>query len=185
MDHHEENILAFLTGITEPVDVEKIRVACQIGNWNTALKHCLDLLLQGKIRGQKTSKGWVFWTRQNVQLTPWEEAVGTLDRVEEREAQTVAYLTCIVKKQIAFSLPKDDLETKKLPKLVGQKIAILRTDDPKKPIIIRTISVSTVAETIKSSQLQLRRCLSSSIQEIGCFKTILVQNLDKEVGFHA
>jgi len=59
---YEEKILAFLSEAAEPVDVEKIRVACNIGNWNTALKHCLELLIQGKVRGQKTSKSWVFWS---------------------------------------------------------------------------------------------------------------------------
>jgi hypothetical protein len=44
-----------------PMGVENIRIACNIGNWNTALKHCLELLIQGKIKGQKTSKSWVFW----------------------------------------------------------------------------------------------------------------------------
>lgn len=58
---YAERILAFLTEALEPVDVEKIRVACRIGNWNTALKHCLELLLAGKIAGQKTSKSWIFW----------------------------------------------------------------------------------------------------------------------------
>ncbi len=76
MNQHTENILTFLNGTTEPIDVEKIRVVCQIGNWNTALTHCLDLLLQEKIHGQKTSKGWVFWSRQNIQLKIWEEAIG-------------------------------------------------------------------------------------------------------------
>jgi len=45
----------------EPLDIEKIRQACGIGNWNTALKHCLELLLEKRISGIKTSKSWVFW----------------------------------------------------------------------------------------------------------------------------
>jgi hypothetical protein len=58
---YEQKILTFLNGVSEPVDVQKIRVACGIGNWNTALKHCLELLLAKKISGKKTSKSWVFW----------------------------------------------------------------------------------------------------------------------------
>jgi hypothetical protein len=42
------------------MDVEKIRVACGIGNWETALKHCLELRIAGKIEAVKTSKSWVF-----------------------------------------------------------------------------------------------------------------------------
>ena len=62
MRDYEEKILNFLSNTTEPTDVEKIRKACRIGNWNTALKHCLELLIQGRILGQKTSKGWIFWS---------------------------------------------------------------------------------------------------------------------------
>ncbi len=58
---YKEKICDFLGKNKEPMDVEKIRKACEIGNWNTALKHCLELLIEGKIKGQKTSKGWVFW----------------------------------------------------------------------------------------------------------------------------
>jgi hypothetical protein len=43
------------------MDVEKIRVACKIGNWQTALKHCLELQYEGKIQGIKSSKSWIFW----------------------------------------------------------------------------------------------------------------------------
>jgi len=61
--NYEEKIVSFLSEATEPVDVEKIRVSCGIGNWNTALKHCLELLIQGRISGQKTSKSWIFWIK--------------------------------------------------------------------------------------------------------------------------
>jgi len=60
--NYEEKILSFLNEATEPVDVEKIRISCGIGNWNTALKHCLELLIQGRILGQKTSKSWIFYS---------------------------------------------------------------------------------------------------------------------------
>jgi hypothetical protein len=43
------------------MDVEKIRVGCKIGNWQTALKHCLELQYDGKIQGIKSSKSWIFW----------------------------------------------------------------------------------------------------------------------------
>jgi hypothetical protein len=144
VNQHEENILKFLNEATQPVDVEKVRTACGIGNWNTAHKHCLDLTLQGKIQGQKTSRGWIFWAHQNVQLKPWEEAVGTLDKVEDTDTQTIAYLTCTYRKQIAIPLPKDQPETQKLQKLIGQKVRILETDIPEKPLIIRTLGEATI-----------------------------------------
>jgi len=60
-EDYKQRIVEFLNEADRPIDVEKIRAACGIGNWNTALKHCLELLLEGKIRGQKTSKSWIFW----------------------------------------------------------------------------------------------------------------------------
>ena len=48
------------------MDVEKIREAAGIGNWNTALKHLLELKLQGIIEGQKTTKSWVFWIKKEA-----------------------------------------------------------------------------------------------------------------------
>jgi len=58
---YKKKIISFIAKEPRPVDIEKIRVACNIGNWNTALKHCLELLIQGKIEGRKTSKSWIFW----------------------------------------------------------------------------------------------------------------------------
>jgi len=53
-------ILQVLGRAPHPMDVEKIRVACKIGNWQTALRHCLELLHEGRIEGTKTSKSWIF-----------------------------------------------------------------------------------------------------------------------------
>ncbi|MGB9694095.1 MAG: hypothetical protein ACPLYF_04560 [Fervidobacterium sp.] len=61
MNEIKTKIFNFIQESKQPVDVEKIRKACKIGNWNTVLKHCLELLIEGKIKGQKTSKSWVFW----------------------------------------------------------------------------------------------------------------------------
>jgi hypothetical protein len=59
---YKEEIRQLLWESPRPLDVEKIRVACGIGNWQTALKHCLELLWDEKIQGVKTSKSWIFWT---------------------------------------------------------------------------------------------------------------------------
>lgn len=61
LNNYEEKIVLFLSEATEPVYVEKIRVSCGIGNWQTALKHCLVLFIQGRIKGRRTSKSWEFW----------------------------------------------------------------------------------------------------------------------------
>jgi hypothetical protein len=65
-NNYAEKIVAFLETVKLPTDIEKIRVESGIGNWNTALKHCLELLLVGKIQGQKTSKSWIFWIQKET-----------------------------------------------------------------------------------------------------------------------
>jgi hypothetical protein len=50
----------------QPTDTEKMRVVIGIGNWNTAMKHCLELMLAGKINGQRTPRGWIFWSKQEA-----------------------------------------------------------------------------------------------------------------------
>jgi hypothetical protein len=58
---YDEKIVELLTNSITPMDIEKIRIEVGIGNWNTALKHCLELLVAKKINGVKTSKSWIFW----------------------------------------------------------------------------------------------------------------------------
>jgi len=65
---YKEEIRYVLEKSSRPMDVEKIRVACRIGNWQTALKHCLELLWDEKIHGVKTSKSWIFWTKPSRAL---------------------------------------------------------------------------------------------------------------------
>jgi predicted DNA-binding transcriptional regulator len=158
-NNYEERILSFLSQSNMPIDVEKIRKSCKIANWNTAAKHCLELHSQGLIQGEKTTKGWVFWIYQETHLSPWEEAIGTLDKVENSETHTIALLTCTYKKQIAIPLPKDQPETKKLQELLGKKIAILKTDNPDKPLAIRAFTETPDAKNIHCWNLWLRRSL--------------------------
>jgi hypothetical protein len=155
---YKERILNFLSQSSKPVDAETIRKSCKIANWNTTLKHCLELLFEGTIKGQTTSKGWIFWTHQETHLQPWQEATGTLDKIENSETQTIALLTCTVKKRIAIPLPKDQLETQKLHQLIGQKITILKTDIPEKPLIIRTLGEATIthSKTYEKSRFRIR-----------------------------
>jgi len=70
----KETIRQVLDESSRPMDVEKIREACRIGNWQTALKHCLELLYDGKIHGIKSSKSWLFWTKHGLDLKEWGRA---------------------------------------------------------------------------------------------------------------
>ena len=54
-------IVKVLESASLPLDTETIRTRAKIGHWNTCLKTCLELLIERKIKGIKTSKSWVFW----------------------------------------------------------------------------------------------------------------------------
>jgi hypothetical protein len=60
MNRRERRILSFLRTRDRPTDVEKIRRSAGFSHWNAALTHLLQLYIDGKIDGQKTSKSWVF-----------------------------------------------------------------------------------------------------------------------------
>lgn len=165
---YKEKILAFLDKATQPADIEKIRTACGIGNWNTALKHCLELHAQGTIQGQRTTKGWVFWSYAETHLAPWQEALGVLDRLETSETQTIAFLTCTYKRQMAIPLQKEAPETKKLEKLIGKKIRILKTDIPEKPLIIRTLNEPTIRHKTNYQKWWVRIRVFSLIHSCVC-----------------
>ena len=63
---YDQRIIEMLEKATQSMDVEKIRIEAGIGNWNTALKHCLQLLIEKKINGERTSKSWVFWIEKEI-----------------------------------------------------------------------------------------------------------------------
>jgi len=162
-ENYQEKILTFLGKATQPTDVEKIRTACGIGNWNTALTHCLELLVQGKIQGQKTSKGWTFWMYRETQLEPWEEAIGNYEALKISEDKVTLILTHTIK-SIAIAFPKETPEAQMLIQTMrntkkGTKIAILKTDIPEKPLIIRTYNETPVANKLFCTLLQFRRSM--------------------------
>jgi len=66
---YQEKILHIVQEAKEPIDPENVRVLAKIGNWQTALKHLLQLMIEGKIEGQKTSKSWVFWSKNAREIT--------------------------------------------------------------------------------------------------------------------
>ena len=157
-------ILTFLSEVSDPVDVEKIRTSCGIGNWNTALKHCLELLIQGKIKGQKTSRGWVFWTHQETQLEPWQEAIGTYEGLQINDEKIT--LTISTHRNITLTFPSDTPEAETLTQALketpkGTKIALLATDNPQKPLIIKTFNETTVANNEDLALWWLRKRILS------------------------
>jgi uncharacterized linocin/CFP29 family protein len=78
-------------------------------------------------------------TDQRTYLKPWQEIIGTLTGIETTETDLIALLTCTFEKHIAITIQGDRPETERVQKLLGRKIAILKTDNPQKPLVIRTI----------------------------------------------
>jgi hypothetical protein len=58
---HQEKIVSVLSESMMPMDVENIRLKTGLKNWESTKSILLELVLQGTILGQKTTKGWIFW----------------------------------------------------------------------------------------------------------------------------
>jgi hypothetical protein len=117
-------------------------MACGIGHWNTALNHCLELMVEGRIKGAKTSKGWVFWTCQETQLQPWEEAIGKYEDLKISENDITLILT--TQKTLYLSFPRNSPEAQILMQTLqdiprGTKLSLLKTGKHEKPLLIRAL----------------------------------------------
>ena len=60
----ERKIITLLKEEGRPLNVTTIQQKVGLGNWLSALKACLELCVEGKIKGLKTPNGWVFWVEQ-------------------------------------------------------------------------------------------------------------------------
>lgn len=79
---------------------------------------------------------------KEIKLQVWDEIIGDCVKFEDKEGRVVVVFRCCQHMQIAY--PRDSKEGIILRrfgrKLVGQKLEILRTDIPAKPIIVRTVT---------------------------------------------
>ncbi len=60
-NNYHEKILEVLSNSTMPMDVENVRTKSGLKNWESTKAILLELVLQGVIRGEKTTKSWIFW----------------------------------------------------------------------------------------------------------------------------
>jgi len=78
---------------------------------------------------------------KEIKLQIWEEIIGDCVKFEVRRDQLVVIFRCCQNIRIAYQ--RDSKEGIILmrfgKKLVGKKLAILRTDIPAKPIVVRVI----------------------------------------------
>ena len=49
-----------------PLDVKQIKEAVGISHWHVCIRHCLELLIEGRIHGWKTAKSWIFIHPEHV-----------------------------------------------------------------------------------------------------------------------
>ena len=61
---YKEKVLKVLQNSPIPVDIENVRVRAGIKSWVTSKSVLLELLCEGRISGQKTTKSWIFWLPQ-------------------------------------------------------------------------------------------------------------------------
>ena len=60
-DSHQQKIVEVLADAKMPMDVENVRLQSGLKNWESTKSILLEMVLQGSIAGQKTTKGWIFW----------------------------------------------------------------------------------------------------------------------------
>jgi len=60
-----ERILKTLAESHIPMDVENVRVKSGLKNWESTKALLLELLVEGAISGQKTTKSWIFWSNSS------------------------------------------------------------------------------------------------------------------------
>lgn len=52
-----------------PMDVENVRVKAGLKNWESTKAILLEMVLQGSVLGQKTTKSWIFWVNTPIALS--------------------------------------------------------------------------------------------------------------------
>ncbi|MGP8069267.1 MAG: hypothetical protein ACLP5V_05210 [Candidatus Bathyarchaeia archaeon] len=52
-----------------PMDVENVRVQAGLKNWESTKAILLEMVLQGSVLGQKTTKSWIFWVNTPIALS--------------------------------------------------------------------------------------------------------------------
>jgi len=62
---YRQRILQILSYAELPMDVNKVRTFANIANWECTKSLLLELVVEGRIKGLHTSRGWVFW-REDV-----------------------------------------------------------------------------------------------------------------------
>lgn len=63
---NRQRIVEVLSDAKMPMDVENVRLKTGLKNWESTKSILLELVLQGTILGEKTTRGWIFWMDSSV-----------------------------------------------------------------------------------------------------------------------
>lgn len=86
---------------------------------------------------------------EQVHLRPWDEVIGTLNGIQATDTDVTILMTCTTEKHFAIATGFLDSEIQQqLKKLLGKKIAILKTDNPQKPFIIKPETTDALSLTL-------------------------------------
>jgi len=94
--------------------------------------------------------------RKEVKLQPWEEIIGILEAIQTNTETVTAIISCTQNLEIALPYHKNTPEAntiQNLNKHLGKKIAILKTDNPEKPLIIRSVTATPDTKKVFSRKL--------------------------------
>jgi hypothetical protein len=56
-----ERVMNVLAESNMPMGVENVRTGVGLKNWESTKALLLEMVLQGNILGEKTTRGWIFW----------------------------------------------------------------------------------------------------------------------------
>jgi hypothetical protein len=67
---YKDKIMDVLAESTMPMDVENVRSGAGLKNWESTKAILLEMVLLGKVLGEKTTKGWIFWVEPATKPHP-------------------------------------------------------------------------------------------------------------------
>ncbi len=58
---YKQRILDALRSSSLPLAVENVRITAGLHNWESTKALLLELMVERRIKGLRTAKGWIFW----------------------------------------------------------------------------------------------------------------------------
>src|SRR6266849_9156731 len=65
---YKQRIVDAVDGSDLPLSVDNVRSTAGLSNWESTKALLLELLLEGKVAGMRTARGWIFWRAPKIPL---------------------------------------------------------------------------------------------------------------------